>query len=128
VDRNEQLLQAFYVSEFQRQVGVNDEQAARFRRILMQWLQQRREVLARRNTAVDDLRRMLARGAPESEILRQMDAVDQADNQARNADRRLTNQVDPILTPAQQARFRLFQVDMEQRVRELLDQARQPGR
>jgi hypothetical protein len=124
---NNQVLQAFYLSEFQRQVGVNDEVTRRFRPILMDWLQQRREVIRRRNAAVDRLRQLMESGAGPSEISRQVNEVDQVEIQARDADRRLMTQADPLLTPAQQARFRLFHVDMEQRIRELVDQARQPA-
>jgi hypothetical protein len=118
---NEQLLLALYMSEFQRQVGINDEQAARFRPLLMQWLNQRRTVVNRRNEALNTLRQMLANGASESELTRQIADVDQADNQTRNSERRLLTQVDPMLTTTQQAKFRLFQVDMEQRIRELVE-------
>jgi hypothetical protein len=121
---NDQLLQALYVSEFQRQVGVNDEQiVGRLRTILTQWLQQRRNAAQRRNEATASLRQLLAANPSDEEIARKIVEVDTADNQMRNSERRLQSVVDPLLTPAQQAKFRLFQIDIEQRIRELLAEA-----
>ncbi|HEX4997330.1 MAG TPA: hypothetical protein VFY29_03840 [Terriglobia bacterium] len=122
---SDDLLLALYINEFQRQVGVSDADLKnKFRPVLMRWLQQRRNVVNRRNDAVMTLRQLLASGAPASEITRQIQEVDQAENQTRNAERRLLNEIDPLLTPVQQGKFRVFQVDMEQRLKDLLETAR----
>jgi hypothetical protein len=121
----DRLIQQVYFTQFQLQVGVTGEPLDNIKKLLTQWLNQRRNVTAKRNDALTALRQLLADGnASEEELVKRIAEIDQFDNQARNRDRQLLMLVDPQLTPAQRAKFRIFLVDIEQQLHEMVDSAR----
>ncbi len=76
--------------------------------------------------AAQRARQMVERGEPDETIRQQIREVDQADIDAHASLHKFLADVDPLLTPGQQARLRIFQVMIEQRIRRMIDRARVP--
>jgi hypothetical protein len=90
----------------------------------------RRSAQIERQRIVQELRRAAqARDASEDATLReQVKLLDDLDVRSAAQVRQAREAVDQTLDVRQQARFRLFEENMEQRKLELLMRARQPGR
>lgn len=123
----EELVEGFYVSRLQEELALSDEQFVKILPVLRQSLRERREKAQRRARALNELRQLMDQGASEEEIKKQVCEVDQAELDAATAQQKLASSVDPLLSPAQQAKWRIFQVSIEQRIRRMLDRSRLPG-
>ncbi len=123
----EDLVEGFYISQFSEVVGVGDDQLAKVLPILRQGLRERREIAARRAQTLNQLRLVTERGDAEDEIRKLVREIDKTDADALTRQQKLVNEIDPHLNARQQAKFRMFQVMVEQRIRQMLDRARDPG-
>ena len=116
---------SFYVGEFQRVVNVNPDVFAKALPIIREFIQTRFDISARRLDTLQQLRMLVNK--PDSsdqdikQAIRDLDKAD-ADIQA-NQDRFLSS-IDPILTPRQQGRVRVFQQVADQRMRQMLNSIR----
>lgn len=117
----EDMVEGFYIGQFPQQVEVGDEQYAKILPVLRQHLKDRREISARRTRSLNQLRMMVQRGASDDDIRRTIADIDKADADAEASRERFLSNVDPLLTVQQQARVRIFQVAIEQRIRQMLD-------
>ncbi|HEV7500220.1 MAG TPA: hypothetical protein VGQ33_09470, partial [Vicinamibacteria bacterium] len=106
---------------------------------LVQHLQSdRRGVLVRKQQALMELRRVLAAGAATEpkveELLKEIKGAETDESSLLRKDREA---VDAALTPLQQAKFRILEIDVERKIREVMNeiraerrgqaQARRPG-
>ena len=117
----EDMVEGFYISQFPQQVEVGDEQYAKILPVLRQHLRERREISARRTRALNQLRMLVQRGASEDELRKLIADIDKADMDAEASRERFLGNVDPLLSVQQQAKVRIFQVAIEQRIRQMLD-------
>jgi hypothetical protein len=89
----------------------------------------RRRTLQEHNRIIQELRMMLNSPQPDEAQLRdRMKALDDADVRGAGEVRKATEALDQILDVHQQAKFRVFEQNMEQRKLELVTRARLANR
>lgn len=115
----------FYIDQFPLQVEVSDEQFVKILPILRQTLRERREISSRKTRALNQLRMMVQRGDPDEDIKRLLRELDKADQDLQASQEKFLSTIDPMLTPRQQAKLRIFEFMIDQRIRRMIDRARQ---
>ena len=119
------MIDAYIISNLQEGLGLNDEQFVRLLPLVKKLQTDRRAYAQRRQRALQELRRSLQAGsatdARVTELLRELKAVESEEPGALRRDR---DALDAALTPIQQAKLRLLEVELERRLRELLNQVR----
>jgi hypothetical protein len=120
------MLDAYALVQAQNALQLDDEQYGRFVARLKRLHETRRRNMQGRSRLLQELRRLTAPTATtDDELLRdRVRALREFDDQARQAMRREYETVDEVLTPRQQARFRLFEERIEQQKLDLLMRAR----
>src|SRR5262245_36373656 len=124
----QRLFDAYVVMQAQEAVGVTEEQYPRFLTRLKTLQDVRRRGQIERARVLLELRR-LARGADtaadETAIKAQLKALDEAEGRANSEEKMALEALDQVMDTTQQARFRLFEEQMERRKVELMMRARQ---
>lgn len=119
------MIDAYIISNLQEGLGLSDEQFVKLLPLVKRLQTDRRLFLQRRQRALQELRRSLQSGsatdARVSELLRELKAVEAEEPAAIRRDR---DALDAVLTPLQQAKYRIMEVELERRLRELLNQVR----
>jgi len=119
------MVDAYVMSNLQESLGLSDEQFAKAIPLVKKLQTERREYYLERTRKVREMRRLLRQGgATEAQVLdllRQVKALD-ADGPART--QRNLEALDALLTPVQQAKFRVLEMEVEHRMRELVGRAR----
>jgi Spy/CpxP family protein refolding chaperone len=121
-DREEafRMVDAYIAGKLQQSLGLNDDQVARVLPLVTQLHRDRREVIHRRQQLLRDLRRRLASGtATEGEVEQRLLEVKRLENEEQARLRRNREAVDAALTPLQQAKLRVLETEVEQRIRSL---------
>ena len=114
------MVEAYVIANIQESLSLEDEQFARIVLLVKDLQDERRQLIQGRGRALRELRRLLRSGAAtEGEIEEAL-----ADLKALETEgpRRVTEKqaaLDAALTPVQQAKLRIFEMEVEQRVREL---------
>jgi len=111
----------FYVSQFQQQTEVSDEVFAKILPVLRQFIQERFDISTRRTRAMNQVRRLVNQGGSEEDIKQGVHEVDKADADTQANQEHFLTTIDPLLTPRQQAKVRLFEATSDQRIRQILD-------
>jgi len=123
-----QMVDAYFVGNLKDRLELTDDQLARLLPRVRQLQSDRRELAQRRFRAMHELRAALRSGtateAGVQEILGQVKAVETEEPQAL---RRHREAIDAVLTPVQQAKYRLLEVEVERRVRQALSRTRGGG-
>jgi len=119
------MVDAYLMSNLQESLGLTDEQFAKAIPLVKKLQTGRREYYAERMRKLREMRRLLREGgATEAQVLerlRELKALD-VDGPARAL--RDLEALDATLTPLQQAKFRVMELEVEQRMRELVRRAR----
>jgi len=119
------MVDAYVMSNLQESLGLSDEQFAKAIPLVTKLQTERREYYFERTRKMREMRRLLRQGgateAQVLELLGQVKALD-ADGPARA--RRDLEALDAVLSPLQQAKFRVLELEVEQRMRELVRRAR----
>lgn len=123
----EDMIEGLYVSRFQEELGLNEEQFSKMLPAIRQNLRERREFAARRARALARLRQLLQQGASEEELRSHLREVDRAEADAASRAQSLYSKLDPMLSATQQAKLRVFEFAIDQRLRRMIDQARSPA-
>ena len=124
------MVDAYVVSNMQESLGLSDQQFAQAIPLVKRLQRERREYLAERGRLLREMRRLLQQGGAVEpqvvELLKQAKALD-AEGPERSL--RSLEALDALLTPLQQAKYRVLESEVEQRMRELLSRARasRPG-
>jgi Spy/CpxP family protein refolding chaperone len=122
------IVDAYILSNLQESLGLSDEQFVKVLPLVKRLQDERREVMQRRRRAIGSLRRLLASGrATEAQVLEQLKEIKlvEAEERARSG----LEAIDAQLTPLQQAKFRVFEAEVGQKLREMMGQfRRRPGR
>ena len=117
-DRVLEMVDAYFVKNLKERLDLTDEQLGRVVPHVRKLQADRRELARRRFRAMFEMRRVLASGgATENEVvelLREVKAVEVEEAATLRRDREA---IDGVLTPVQQAKFRLLEVEVERRVR-----------
>ena len=132
-DETFRLMDAYLISNLQESVGLTDEQFAKAMPLVKKLQSDRRDFARRRMQALRTLRKTLVSGsATEASVADLLKEVKTAGADERAATVRNTEALDAVLTPLQQAKFRVFEAEVDVRLRHLLarsqDKDRSPGR
>jgi hypothetical protein len=127
----QRMLDGYALVQAQQVLQLSEEQLPRFLTRMMALQEARRSAQAERQRIMQELRRA-AQGregsAEDTAIREQLKLLDDLDLRSAAQIRQAREGVDQALDPRQQARFRLFEENMEQRKLELLMRARLPNR
>ncbi|HEY2381890.1 MAG TPA: hypothetical protein VGK48_11990 [Terriglobia bacterium] len=123
--RIEDSVVTFYVSEFQRVVNVNPDVFAKILPIIQEFIQTRFDISARRQETLQQLRMLVNRPkSSDEDIKRTIRDLAKADTDIEANQERFLSNIDPLLTPRQQGRVRIFQQVADQRMRQMLNSVR----
>lgn len=120
------MIDAYIVSNLQESLSLSDEQFVKLLPLVKRLQTERRGLTQRRIRALGELRRLFDSGSATdvrvTDLLKELKAVE-AEEPATL--RRNMAAIDAALTPVQQAKYRVLEVEVERRIRELLNQIRQ---
>jgi hypothetical protein len=123
------IIDAYIVSNLQESLGLTDDQFVKVLPLVKRLQTERREMYQRRQHAVRELRRVLESGtateAQVADLLREAKTVE-AEEPVRT--RKNLEAIDATLTPLQQAKFRVLEEEVAQKIRELMNQFRRQAR
>lgn len=120
------LLDAYAIVQAQNALQLNDEQYGRFVTRLKRLQDTRRRTTQARNRALQELRRLTKDpGADDGALRDQLNALRELDAQGALAIQKEHEAIDELLDAKQQARFRLFEEQLERRKLDLLIRARE---
>ena len=123
------MVDAYIVSNLQESLGLTEEQFVKALPLVKRLLVDRRELAEARRQTLRELRQMFQSGAAtEAKVGERLREVKALEADEREKTKRNLEGVDGVLTPLQQAKFRVMDVEIEQKIRELLSQARQRRR
>ena len=119
------MIDAYLVSNLQESLGLTDEQFVRLLPNVKRLQNDRRQYAQRRQRALQEMRKLLqSGGATEGrleELLREVKAVE---SEQAPAIRRDLDSVDAVLSPVQQAKYRILELEVERKIREVMMQMR----
>lgn len=119
------MVDAYIVSNLQESLGLTDEQFVKVLPLVKKLQTDRREYFMGRMRALREMRRLLSSGsATEAQILDQLKELKALDADGPAKTRRDVEALDAVLAPMQQAKYRVLEVDVERRMRELMGRAR----
>jgi hypothetical protein len=123
------MIDAYIFSSLQQSLGLSDEQFVRLMPLVRRYQGDRRRMVEERNEAVREMRQLLESGrATESrlgELLRRLRTLEDEEVTLLRKD---ADVIDAQLNTAQQAKLRVLQLQVDQRLRELMGRVRQQGR
>jgi len=127
------MIDAYLVSNLQESLGLTDDQFVRVLPLVKRLQNDRRQYAQRRQRALQEMRKALqSGGATEGRIEELLREVKAADGEEAPALRRDREAIDAVLSPVQQAKFRILELEVERKIREMMaqmrGQARPPGR
>jgi Spy/CpxP family protein refolding chaperone len=128
-DRVLQAVDAYLVKNLQERLGLTDDQLERVVPHVRRLQADRRELARRRFRAMVEMRRVLTSGgateAEVAELLKQVKGVEAEEAATLRRDR---DAIDAVLTPLQQAKYRVLEAEVERRVRHALTRGTRRGR
>jgi hypothetical protein len=126
----QRLFDAYLVMEAQQTLGLSDDQYAPFLSRLRALQAVRRRHRQERTRLLGELGRLSAPRAATDEVAlkERLSALHELDARAAAETRKAFDDLDALLAPRQQARFRVFEAQIERRKLELLLRARQNAR
>jgi hypothetical protein len=124
------MFDAYALMQAQDQLKIKDDQYSQFLTRFKALQDIRRRSLQERVRLLQSLRKMLngAQPADEAQLKEQLKALDDLETRAAADVKKAHDAVDQVLDTAQQAKFRVFEENMERRKLELLTRARQANR
>jgi Spy/CpxP family protein refolding chaperone len=120
-DKLFKMVDGYFLANLKERLDLTDEQYARVVPHVQRLQGNRRELTRRRLRAMHEMRKALLSGtateAAVEELLREVKAVEADEDATLRRDREA---VDAALTPVQQAKYRLLEIEVERRVRHAL--------
>lgn len=125
----QRLFDAYLVMQAQQTLGLTDAQYPTFLTRLRALQESRRRTMQARQQLLAELARLTAPRAPEpasDQVLRErLTALQELESRGAAENRKAYAELDALLEPRQQARFRVFEDQIERRKLELMLRARQ---
>ncbi len=125
------MVDAYVISQLQESLELGDAQFGKVVPLVTRLQTDRREYFLGRARLLREMRRLLrAGGASEAQVLAKLDELKRLETDGPARTKRDVDALDAALTPLQQAKYRLLELEVEQRMRELMGRARgrAPGR
>ena len=130
--RVHELFDAMLVMQAQNALSLTDAQYSQFLTRLRPLQEARRRNQQERVRLMNELQRLVnprsAQAPPESDVRMRLDALRELEARSATELRRAYDAIDEVLTPNQQARFRVLEEQIERRKLELVGRARQGKR
>lgn len=118
------MADAYIVTHLQERLELTEEQFVRVLPLVKKLNDDRRHARMRKMAALRRLQRELERGvATERGLSDGVAAIRDADATLRDAEEKHVAAIDAVLTPVQQAKFRVLEYEIDRRMRSLLDRA-----
>jgi len=128
-DETFRLMDAYLISNLQESVGLTDEQFAKALPLVKKLQADRRDLARRRMQSLRTLRKSLVAGtATEASVAEMLKDLKNASTDERAATLRNTEALDAVLTPLQQAKFRVFEAEVDVRLKHLLARSQDKDR
>jgi hypothetical protein len=124
----QRLFDAYVVMQAQQDLQLTDDQFPRFLARVKTLQEARRRGQMQRNRMLQELRRLSQAGGQDDALRTQLKALSDLEVRVGTEVRQALDGVDQVLDLRQQARFRLFEEQMERRKVDLLMRARQANR
>jgi len=124
----QRLFDAYVIMQAQQQLQLTDDQFAPFLARVKTLQEVRRRGQMQRGRILQELRRLSQAGGQDEALRAQLKALNDLDARVVTDVRQALDGIDQVLDLRQQARFRLFEEQMERRKVELLMRARQANR
>ncbi len=124
----QRLFDAYIVMQAQQELELSDDQFSRFLTRVRVLQDARRRGQVQRLRLLQRLRRLSQASSQDEQIRTELKALADLDDRVAVEVRQAQDGVDQVLDLRQQARFRLFEEQMERRKVELLMRARQASR
>jgi Spy/CpxP family protein refolding chaperone len=124
------MVDAYIISNLQESLALTDEQFVKLLPLVKRLQSDRREAAARRAQAMRQMRRLLGSGrASEAQVVDLLQQVKAMEAEEPEKQRRDLAAIDAVLTPLQQAKFRVLEMEVDFRIREIMGEVRQrrPG-
>jgi hypothetical protein len=124
-DEAARLVDAYVIANIQESLGLDDDQYARVIPFVNKLQKARREYHRERGTTLRQMRQLLRSGAATESQLREAVAslkTLEVEGPARIRER--ADELDAILSPVQQAKYRVFEMEVERRMRDLMRRGR----
>jgi Spy/CpxP family protein refolding chaperone len=119
------MIDAYIVSNLQESLDLTDDQFVKLLPLVKRLQTDRRALVQRRQQALMELRRLLASGdATEARVTELLGEVKAAERDEPGLLRKDRDAIDAVLSPVQQAKFRVLEVEVEHKIRELMTQIR----
>lgn len=124
----QRLFDAYVVMQAQKELELSDDQFPRFLARVKTLQEARRRGQMQRGRMLQELRRLSQTTGQDEALRTQLKALNDLDARVETEVRQALDGVDQVLDLRQQARFRLFEEQMERRKVDLLMRARQANR
>lgn len=122
------MVDAYILSNLQESLGLTDEQFVKLLPLVKKLQVDRRESARAHFEHLIELRRLFESGqATEARVAEQMKTLRQAELDQANAQHKGLESIDAQLSVVQQAKFRILEMEVEQRLRNLMNQTRPGG-
>jgi hypothetical protein len=123
-----QLFDAMLVMQAQNALSLNEQQYGQFLTRLRVLQESRRKNLQERGRLINELQKMTnprnPQAAPEADVKSRLGELQELEARTAAELRRAYNGIDEVLSPLQQARFRVLEEQIERRKLELVARAR----
>ena len=124
----QRLFDSYAVVQAQQFLGLNDEQYTRFLPKFLALQTARRQALQQRTRMLNVIRRAVNENQPDDQVRDALKQLQDIDDRGAVEMRKAQDAVDQVLELRQQAKFRIFEEQMERRKLELVTRARQANR
>ena len=124
-DEVNEMVDAYLLMKVQERLALTDEQMLKVMPLIRKYHSERRDLEYRRFRLLMEMREALANGsAKEDRMLAFLRDLKTVEADLQSAVRRNRDAIDVALTPLQQVKFRLLEVEIERHLRELRRRAR----
>jgi len=119
------MVDAYVIANIQESLDLDDDQYTRVIPLVNKLQKTRREFFRERGQALRQMRRLLRSGAAtEAQVEAALKAFNVVETEGPERIRAQLSALDAALTPLQQAKYRIFELEVEQRMRELMRRSR----
>jgi hypothetical protein len=119
------MVDAYVIANIQESLGLDDKTYVRVIPVVNNLQKARREYFQERSGTLRKMRRLLRSGtATEAQVSELLKAFKNLENEGPRLIQKQMDELDALLTPVQQAKYRVFEVEVEHRLRQLMRRGR----
>jgi hypothetical protein len=119
------MVDAYIIANLEESLGLDEDTYVKVVPVVNKLQKARRQYFQERAEALRSMRRLLRSGtATEAQVREQIETFKTLEAEGPERLRRHMAELDALLTPVQQAKYRVFEVEVERRLRQLLRRGR----